>query len=172
MKKAKRLLKLLLAAKAGGFALWKLNMMLDFVIPFNARHGIRVLEVGDDFVRTSIPYEQRNLNHIRGIHACAIATISEFATGLLMMTQLDPSKYRVIMSELRMEYHYQAKKKLFAEVKMDPETLKNDFLEPLQNEDAITRTVLAQVHDSEKNHVATGHITWQVKRWDKVRTKV
>ncbi len=170
MNKAKYLSRLLENAKKSKFSLWKLNFLLDFVIPFNSRHGIIVAEVGEDFIRTKIPFEERNMNHIHGIHACAIATISEFATGLLMMTKLDPSKYRIIMKELKMEYHFQAKMALIAEARMDSESLKREILMPLQSVEKITRTVVAEVHDTKMNHVATGTIAWQIKRWESVKT--
>lgn len=44
------------------------------------------------------------MNHVRGIHVCAIATIAEFSTGFLLLTRLDDAKYRLIMSNMELEY--------------------------------------------------------------------
>lgn len=172
MKGADRLQKLLTGARAGGGALRKLNFVLGFAIPFNKPHRIKVKAIGEEFVKTGMPYRRKNFNHIRGIHACGIATLSEFATGLLLLSRIDPGKYRIIMSDLRMEYHYQAKKALTAECHLSSIDLNEQYVKPLETEDSITRTVIAKVTDEAGNHVATGHITWQLKRWDKVKTKL
>ena len=61
-----------------------------WAIPFNQAHGLsryghwRGLRYGCD------RYRRRNFNHIRGIHACAIATIGEYAAGLMLMRQFTP----------------------------------------------------------------------------------
>jgi acyl-coenzyme A thioesterase PaaI-like protein len=172
MKAAAKLQSLLVGARQGGWALRKLNFALGIAIPFNKPHRIKVMELGQEHVKTTMPYRRRNFNHIRGIHACGIATMSEFATGLLLLSRIDPAQYRIIMSELRMEYHYQAKQALVAECRLSDADLAAQFIQPLQTEDAITRTVVARVTDAAGNHVATGHITWQLKRWDKVKTKL
>ena len=171
MKQAAKLLSMMQAAEKGGSALKKLNFALGFVIPFNKPHKFKVQEIGPDFVRTIAPYRRKNFNHIRGIHACGIATISEFATGLLLLRKIDASKYRIIMSEMRMEYHYQAKKDLIAEARISDEELQSNFIAPLEKEGTISRTVIAKVHDIDENHVATAHITWQLKAGNRSRPR-
>lgn len=172
MKQAEKLLKMLNDARKGGWALRKLNWVMGFVIPFNRRHNFVVKEIGDDFVRTYAPYKRKNFNHIRGIHACGIATIAEFATGLHLLRMVDASKYRIIMSNLQVEYHYQAKKALIAEARLDAETIKREILDPLETADTTSYTLTSEIKDVSGNHVATAHITWQFKAWAKVKTKV
>ena len=167
-----RLSKMLEAAKVGGFALKKLNWALWMVIPFNKPHRFSVKEVGEDFIVTHAPFRRRNFNHIRGIHACGIATIAEFATGLLLLSRLDASRYRIIMSTLKVDYHYQAKKALDAKATISENELRNDVIAPLETSDSIFKTVVSEIKDADGNHVATAHVTWQLKRWDKVKTKV
>ena len=73
--------KYIAAAKKSKFGMFKLNLGLHYVIPFNKPHGIKLIEISDDFVKTKIPYKRKNLNHIKGIHACGMATAAEFASG-------------------------------------------------------------------------------------------
>jgi acyl-coenzyme A thioesterase PaaI-like protein len=96
-------------ARTSSFHLWVLNFGLNYVVPFNKPHGFEVMSVSDFSVKTKIPYKKKNFNHIRGLHACALATISEFTTGLLLLYKLGPHKYRLIMQRLEMDYHYQGK---------------------------------------------------------------
>ena len=73
-------------AKKSRFGLFKLNFGLGFIIPFNKPHGIKVTAITDNSVSTIIPYRRKNMNHIRGVHACGMATCAEFASGLLLLT--------------------------------------------------------------------------------------
>ena len=88
------------AAKSSGFGLWKLNLGLSYIIPFNKPHRIKVKSISDTKVTTFIPYRRRNFNHIKGIHACGMATCAEFSSGLLLLSRLDPKKYRLIMESI------------------------------------------------------------------------
>lgn len=172
MKQAKIIRDLITSAQKSKFGLWKLNFVLGFGVPFNKRHNFVVKEIGNDYVTTFAPYKRKNFNHLKGLHACGIATISEFCTGILLMKMLDPSLYRIIMSEMRMEYHYQAKMAVVATATMSDEELQKEIIEPLKDGKPIIRTMIAKVHDVAGNHIATAHITWQLKAWQSVKTKV
>src|ERR1041384_3861909 len=101
--------KLVSRARTSAFYRSVLNWALDRMIPFNRPHGFKILEVTDHGLKVLLPYRKRNLNHIRGLHACALATVSEFTTGFLLVSRLDSRKYRIIMQRLEMDYHYQGK---------------------------------------------------------------
>lgn len=168
----KNLLPYFQAAKSGGFGLWKLNFILGIGIPFNKPHKIRILKLSDDEVITSIPYRRSNLNHVKGIHACGLATAAEYATGLLLLNRLNPSSFRIIMQHLEMQYHYQAKADVRAVFSMGSSEFQALITDPLKSGEAIFVKCVAELHDSAGNHVATGTTTWQIKGWDKVKTKV
>ena len=55
---------ILTKAKTSPFYRWVLNRALARMIPFNKPHGFEVVEVGDDYLRTRIPYKKSNFNHI------------------------------------------------------------------------------------------------------------
>ncbi|MEJ2004246.1 MAG: DUF4442 domain-containing protein [Cyclobacteriaceae bacterium] len=159
-------------AKKSRFYLWLLNIGLSRMIPFNKPHGFRVEEISDQRIKTRLPFKRRNLNHIRGLHACALATLSEFTTGFLLVSRLDPDKYRIILKTLEMEYHYQGKKDACGTYEITDEWLQENVYKPLEDRDATVVECEVHIHDSDNNHLTTGKVHWQVKSWQKVRTKV
>lgn len=155
-------------AEKSAFSLWILNQILAFAIPFNKVHRIRIREISPTRILTSIPYRRKNFNHIRGIHACAIATLSEFAAGLELIRRFPPSQYRLIMSKLEIEYFYQAKTNLIAYSEF-PDT--DATLENAHSNIKYIR-MKSVVHDNGQNHVADCYTTWQLKSWNEVKTAV
>jgi acyl-coenzyme A thioesterase PaaI-like protein len=158
-------------AKHSWFYLSLLNLVLSRMIPFNKPHGFRVVEISDFKVKTLLPYQKRNFNHIRGLHACALATVSEFTTGFLLISKLDAKKYRLIMQRLEMEYHFQGKMDAYAEFSITEEWLHQKIYSPLNYIEAIIVPCEVKIHDTKGNHLTTGKIFWQVKDWSKVKTK-
>jgi acyl-coenzyme A thioesterase PaaI-like protein len=164
--------KILEKAKHSAFYLKVLNWSLGRMIPFNKPHGFKIFEIEDFRLKIIIPYRKSNFNHIRGLHACALATISEFATGFLLLSNLDIKKYRLIMQRLEIDYHYQGKMDAFAEFIISKEWLDENIRHPLQTQEAIVVPCEVKIHDSKGNHLTTGKVYWQIKVWSKVKTKV
>jgi len=163
---------LLLRARHSDFYLWLLNVGLLRMVPFNKPHGFKVIELGEDHVKISIPYKRNNLNHIRGLHACALATISEYATGLLLLSKLGFDTYRIIMQRLEMDYHYQGKTDAVADFMLQPEWLNEKILEPLAVQESVVVQCEVKIHDAHGKHLTTGHVYWQIKKWTSVKTKI
>ena len=159
-------------AKKSPFWLWVLNTILGQVIPFNRPHGFGIEAIGDDFVRTRARYKKKNFNHIRGIHACAIATVAEFSAGFLLLTKLDPARYRLIMSNLEIEYTYQAKEEIYSESRYSEQDLDEQVVKPLEEQELVTVRMESRVRDKSGNEIALAYSTWQIKVWDRVKTKV
>ncbi|MFK8039001.1 MAG: DUF4442 domain-containing protein [Crocinitomicaceae bacterium] len=160
------------AAKSSNFGLWKLNMMLGWAIPFNKPHAIKIHAINDSELTAVIPYKRKNFNHIKGIHACGLATSSEFASGFFLMTNLNFKVYRLIMESIQMEYHYQAKSTCYAKIELSNEWFHSQIIDPLKSNEKITITNTVNTYDSSNNHICTATIKWQIKNWDKVKTKV
>ena len=163
---------LLANARTSSFSRWWANFLLPWLIPFNRPHGFKVIPMKTGGISVRIPYWRINHNHIRGIHACALATAAEMCSGLSVLERLDPKEYRMIMRTLRMDYHYQAKKVTTAVCVPIPKEIEEKVVEPLRTSDAVDYTSAVELHDVAGNHVATGTVTWQVKPWNKVRTKL
>ncbi len=172
MKGLAQLPRLLEGARRSPFRLKLLNLMLGRVIPFNRPHGVRIIALGDDWVQTGTDYRRRNHNHLRGIHACCIATVAEFSSGLLFLSRLNPARYRLIMAKLEIDYRYQAKEPIVATSRISDEELKEAILKPLAKKESVLVTRPTEVHDMQGNLIAVAQVTWQIKPWDKVRTRV
>ena len=164
--------KLIVKARRSKGWLKVLNFMMGRIIPFNRPHGFHIVDLTEDRVRTCASYRRSNHNHIRGIHACAIATVAEFSAGLLLLSRLEPARYRLIMSNLEVAYVYQAKQDIIAETALSQSALQEKVLGPLATQEACSIVMETHISDTAGNTVASAHTTWQIKRWDKVRTKV
>jgi len=159
-------------ARRGGIRLWLFNRILDRAIPFNRPHGIRVIAVTETGARTLIPYRRGNLNHIRGIHACGLATVAEFTSGLVLLSRLGTRKYRLIMESLEVKYHYQAKLDAVADFEIEDARLQEEILDPLRTEEAVYISCEVPVVDAMGERLCTARTNWQIKPWAKVRTRV
>ena len=163
--------KMLLQAQQSSLRLWILNMLLARVIPFNGPHKLRVAEVFDDGVRVQLPYTRRNLNHIKGLHACALATLAEYTTGLSLLYLLGSKRYRLIMQRIEIDYLYQGKISAEAEFR-----LSNDDCEALseevESEGVVVRPFEVVIRDNESNELCKARVHWQLKDWSKVSTSV
>lgn len=164
--------RLLASARSSALSRWFMNAALAYRIPFNRPHGFRVEPLKEGGLRVRVPYWRINRNHIKGIHACCLATAAEYCSGLGLLEHLDAKKYRLIMKSLRMDYHYQAKMDAHALFAPGSDLIEREVLGPLRSADAVLYTAVVELHDVQANHLATGHITWQVKEWSRVRTHV
>lgn len=163
--------KILEKAKHSSFYLMVLNWSMNRMIPFNKPHGFRILEIADYRLKALMPYRRSNFNHIRGLHACGLATISEFTTGFLLLSSLDMKKYRIIMQRLEMNYHYQGKMDATAEFIISKEWLEEKVINPLKTQEAVVVPCEVKIHDIKGNHLTTGTVYWQFKDWANVKTK-
>ncbi len=158
-------------AKTSAFYLWILNFVLLRVVPFNKPHNINVTYIGDDELTLCAKPIKNNQNHVKGIHACLLATLCEYASGLSLLTHISSTEYRIILKTINMTYHYQAKTNVFVTFKMTKQQIENDIIKPLQTQDAVFREYTVDVYDEHKNHICTGLINWQIKAWKNVKTK-
>jgi acyl-coenzyme A thioesterase PaaI-like protein len=147
-----------------------LNQVFKVSIPFNAPHGFSIEEISQEKIKISIPNRKLNHNHLGGIHACAMATLGEFCAGLWLSKNLGLSKYRLILAELNVKYHYQGRTDLMGEC--NAKDLELSTIESaLETEGKTIIPLITEIHDKNSMHVATVTSTWQVKSWDKVQTR-
>lgn len=158
-------------AKTSKFYLWVLNVVFDRFVPFNKPHHFRVIEVGDDHVKTRLPYRRRNLNHVKGLHACALATLTELSSGFLLASKLDPKKFRLILKRLEIDYLYQGKMDAVCEFRLTANTLNDVIINPLKDQESIVFVAQVNIHDVKGNQLTSGKAHWQIKDWTRVRTK-
>ncbi len=159
-------------ARESKFGMRKLNFGLSRIIPFNRPHRIKLIEISDDYVKSMIPYRRKNLNHIKSIHACGLATAAEFASGFLLLLKLGTKEYRLIMESIEAKYLYQAKEDVTATFKANDQWFADQIRNPLQNEDKVYVKCEINLHDALGNHVAIVQTNWQIKKWSRVKTSL
>jgi len=164
--------KVLVKAGTNPAVLKMLNPMLWRVIPFNKPHRLKITELNAERVAVLIPLRKSNKNHLNGIHACALSTASEYASGLLILRHLGTKDYRLIMKSLHTEYHYQGKTAITAKFDLSEEHLKKTILTQIEKEGKSDLTCVIKAHDSDDNLISTTTCLWQIKSWASVKTKM
>mgnify|MGYP003387319764 CR=1 FL=1 len=144
--------------------------ILKLAIPFNAPHRFHIVKLEKTEVQIELPNFKLNHNHVKGIHACAIATLGEFCAGLTLARNLGLSRYRLILAELEVKYHLQGRTTLTGKAKLSPEKL-----DALKTQLGSTEKVLFEHHTAVENahgeRVADVRTVWQLKDWNKVQLK-
>ena len=156
-------------ARNSSFRLWLLNVGLLRIVPFNKPHDIKIVTINEESLTVKARNIRSNQNHIKGIHACLLATLCEYVSGLSLLTVLDPKEYRIILKNIHMTYHYQAKTDVYATFGLSAAFLKDEILKPLEQEPALFKEFTVDVYDESKNHICTGLINWQIKSWKNVK---
>ena len=159
-------------ASSSSFRLWMLNKALHWKIPFNKPHGLVITHITPDGFEVNIPYKRRNYNHIKGIHACCLATASEYVCGLALLRKLGSDKYRLIMERMEVRYKYQAKSAVSARFELSDQFLAENVIKPLIENDVIFLEFTTYIKDEKGLIISEADTRWQIKPWDKVRTKL
>ena len=158
-------------AKRSSFYLWMLNVFFERFVPFNLPHKFRITQIGENNVKTLLPYRRRNLNHVKGLHACALATLTEMTSGFMLAVKLDPKKFRLILRRLEIDYMYQGKMDAVCEFTLTQDWMNTHIYTPLTKADSVDIIADVKIFDVKGNQLTAGKAHWQVKDWAKVRTK-
>jgi hypothetical protein len=159
-----------LLKKAQHSALYRslLNLALARIIPFNAPHHPKIEKITENGIEISLPYIRKNLNHLKGLHACALAALSEYACGLNLIRNFHSGEYRLIMKELQMTYHYQGREAAITKFSIPKEDIES-IKDTLSREEAVFRSFTIDTHDLSGNHLCTATVLWQLKNWKAVK---
>ncbi|MEO8087662.1 MAG: DUF4442 domain-containing protein [Bacteroidota bacterium] len=166
----KKLLIIFERARHSKFFLYLLNRILWYAIPFNKPHRIKITCVLDGGVSVRLPYRRKNFNHLKGIHACALATMAEFTSGISLLTLIG-TDYRLIMKNINVTFHYQARMDVITTLVLDKKMIEEKIIYELKSNDAVFFVHTVEVHDLLANHICTAQVQWQIKRWEKVKSK-
>ncbi|CAN5493839.1 hypothetical protein BH11BAC2_BH11BAC2_24960 [soil metagenome] len=139
--------------------------------PFNGPHQFAVSKIEPKTLELTIPYIRKNKNHLNGIHACALATACEYISGLSLTRHLSIDEYRIILKDIQMTYHYQAKMEATIRYSLPDEEIEN-LKKVLSTEDATFRWYTVEIYDRNQHHICTGKIHWQIKPWSKTKVKL
>tara|TARA_Y100001936_G_C16039423_1_gene650570 strand:+ start:672 stop:1190 length:519 start_codon:yes stop_codon:yes gene_type:complete len=166
--KALKLLSHLMGRSETKLGLKAIDRLFKFGIPFNSPHKIKMRSISNELVAMELPLIRANKNHLGTMHACAIATVGEFCAGVLLIKNLDPSKYRVVMTNLDVTYLKHGASDLGARCEQTATTL-SQAREQLQNSASTEITLETNIFNKTDEICAKVVTTWQLKNWNKVK---
>lgn len=102
----------------------------------------------------------------------ALSTASEYCSGLLILRLLGTKDYRLIMRSIKTDYHYQAKTAIDAVFELSDSEFQNKVFDPIEHDGVVNFDCTINTFDKDKNHISTTVCDWQIKKWEKVKTKV
>lgn len=141
-----------------------LTLVFQFWIPFNRPHRFRIVTLAPGSARVIAPFRRSNRNHLGTVHACALATIGEFAAGLALLGAFDPADYRLIMSRLEVDYTRRAGSVITSAAELPAAELEEVRLR-LKEEGVARRVVVSRLVDARGEEVAVVKTHWQIKAW-------
>lgn len=127
------------------------SRMLGFFIPYTGSIKALVLELKPGLAVIAIRDRSGIRNHLRSIHALALANLGELTTGLALHFALKDHD-RAILTKLEAAYHKKARGLITAKAQVD-----------LAHEMLGTKEVQALLYDQNDNLVCTITATWLIR---------
>ena len=133
---------------------WLFHRILFRLVPYSGSTGARVttLEPGRADVR--LPDRRAVRNHLRSIHALALANVGELASGLAMLTAL-PTGVRGIVTGLEIDFHAKARGTVTASARPAVPVVDGST-------GSVEHRVRAEIRNEEGEVVATTHVRWRL----------
>lgn len=130
---------------------WLFNRLIGRMVPYTGALGARVEELRPGYARISLTQRRGVENHLRSVHAVALANLAEMTTGLAMLTAL-PGSARGIAVRLSVEYLRKARGRLTAECACEA---------PSGREEEVT--LRTDIKDAGGEVVARGEARWLIR---------
>ena len=131
---------------------WLFSYLVGRTAPYSGSIRGSVLELEPGHCRIRLRDRPRLRNHLRSIHAIALANVAELASGLAMLTSL-PTDARGIVTRIDVQYEKKARGTLVATSASHA---------PERVEENVEHVVEAEVHDETGERVAVAHVHWRL----------
>jgi acyl-coenzyme A thioesterase PaaI-like protein len=155
-------------AEGGSFKKALLDRFLWRYITFNRPHRLSIAELKPGFAKVFLPYRKNNLNHLKGLHACSLATLAEYTSGLAIIS-CTGKEFRIIMRSLNVVYEKQGRSDAFAVFRISANEIQKKVQDSAISGEPIWIHAEVPVMDSSGELLCTALVEWQLKHWDKVR---
>lgn len=131
---------------------WLFARLLGRTVPYSATIRPRFLLLEPGRARVEIRERRRLRNHLRSVHAIALANLGELASGLAMTLAL-PRDARGIPIRIEMEYLKKARGRITAEGRAAP---------PARVEGETEAEAVAELSDGDGDVVARMTVVWRL----------
>jgi acyl-coenzyme A thioesterase PaaI-like protein len=138
-----------LQSKPGGKFLF--SLAVGRFVPYSGSIGARVEELRPGYVRLTLKDRKKVRNHLRSVHAIALANLGELTTGLAVVSRL-PLKNRCILRRLEASYDKKARGLLTS-------TCSCEILSPNENREY---TIQAKISDESGDVVSVVSALWVI----------
>lgn len=126
--------------------------ILGFLVPYSGTIKPLVLHLEPGRARVALRDRRRVRNHLRSIHAIALANLGELTTGLAVVTALPPT-VRSILVNLEVVYRKKARGLLIAECEAAP---------PIPDGESIEYDVATTIRDRDREAVCEVRARWRL----------
>ena len=140
-----------LSVRPGGK--WLFSRLVGRAAPYTGTLGALILELEPGRAVVELKDRRQVRNHLRSIHAIALANLGELASGLAASAAM-PQGVRGIPTSITIEYHHKARGTLTATGTAEMP----DVTEP------TTAQVRADIRDRSGTTVTTVTVTWKLER--------
>lgn len=133
---------------------WAMSLLFGTAVKFFATARIRITEAEHGRVIMVIRNRRKVQNHIKGVHAAAMALLAESATGLVLGMSLPDDKLP-LMKTMKVNYVKRAQGDLKAIATLTPEQLR-----AIENDERGDIVIAVTVTDSEGNEPLQAEMLW------------
>jgi acyl-coenzyme A thioesterase PaaI-like protein len=137
-----------------GLRWWAFTLAFGRIVPFVATGRVRIERAAETEAVLSLANRRQVQNHIKGVHAAAVALLAETATGLLVGLNI-PDSAVPLLKTLHIDYTKRAHGGLRAVATLTPEQIAH-----MRTEDKGEVTVPVTITDEEGGQPVKCQMVW------------